>query len=1115
MADLINQQIEDNVNPNNLRIETDITLNTPVQDGAVSVPDILEQSPQIQVPEVTELVEDGVSTSATPSTILPNDSAPNLPTDFNQTLQSLQLYNGLSRNQLLRNRRFIMPQTQMNEVESLLTPMVDGEGIDIPDRRSRFRRFLDGTVGAFWDYWWGEVDPNDPQIGLFGNNFGDFNIELPGIGARRGFSRLLYGLGLLPNVGQGIGADIGRRAAARVDALGLTDLLSTGGDILKGIFVPGELGSGLDALTRIPDALQSVQTDDVLRAPIAQFFPELFSEETRVREQEFFRLTEDGEYMPYLARALSGQDLAFANFQIDAEGRFNPFGILGDIEDFGEDGRMSELPRLLLGMAADVALDPFTGIFNDNIDDIARFFRRTQSNRVSVVPPISQRALLPASTTGQLPQLTGVDQVLNPRPIFNRPNFRRTLPQSIPQLRDFVPIQIRRVPNNLTVRTIDDIPIVIPNQLDDIIDAEIVNEFTRAIRPQLQHTDLVHRLPSSIDDINISPRLADSISQVANSYNNIFPIGVSHLSIQQIISAIPNQNLQDYLRLNTRQIGNNIPTLPSARIQNVNVNQLVNSVTNRPISTYTQQRARSLRQIINNSDLSYEELFTEARRIGQRTDIQQPQIIPTNVTDVTIDVQPERTLEELFAEADAIEERALIREQFQDPITGAPRTPTETPVIDQQALPEARLEDPGSLFPELSVKKSEALMDIIDRNDLDIGDGIAFVHAGERVQAMITAKNDSLSLDFTVDGVSFRDMRDRAAIPFDELKQFARRWRELRSEFDQFPGIISTVPGGLSLDEAFSKMRAYTRYGFHPIRLSDMPDDLSGLNYIFDHHKVADDILERATEGIDDNLRITNPDAYNEILNGNAQSILFEDYTLVYIDDLNLPVRDIPGNEVGTVNRVHEAVADIVEPSVLANPDAYDEIQHTLPDAIRAYEPDERTLAAIDNYNFSFSKLEDSFNLVTELETQLDELNNVDISDYNNFSSYLDNQEETLEELVDQWNGLKELVAEGLVTLDADTEAIYTIIEDLANNPSTRNASRYIEQIRYRLQNQLQDAFNDAIESYDVFENTRGQLEELTTNSNREFIQESLVRDREYTDSLIDNLGQGNRNNCF
>lgn len=556
MTNIITDTVNDNIIGDGDQIITELPPQPPQQvvdegqvdttlgDGSSVLPD-----PGFEVPTTEQLVDSIQSPSVQPPELqtdpITTPDLTTLPELSNFVPQ--QLYDGTSLNQLRRARRHIMPEPQLNTVEQTLTPFQDGERQQITGERetgfARFRSIL-GNVFGF-----SEVDESAPVRGIFGNNFGDFNFELPGIGARTGPSRLLYMLGLLPNVGQGIGADLGRRAASNFERSGFSSLLN-------GIrnFDVGEIN----------EANRQFRNELITNIPGSRFFAQNLHEERERQVEEFYNLTEDGNHMPYIIRALSGQDLAFTNFSNDVDGSFNPFGVLGNYESFGDNGRLAELPRVLLGMTLDVALDPFTGIFNDNIDDITRAVRRQQVDRVDVAAPL-------ATTNRRLLNSAGV-----PTQQFN-------------------PIQLRNNIPTVQAEIVDDIPVYIPQQLQpvagEIIDAEIV----RTVRPSLQPTDLVRRLPASSEDLSIVVRNSEQLTDVGNLFNNVFPRGISVNNIDRIIRSLPSNALQDYISLSTRRLGNIPAQLPPSSITNISPSQLVRQL-DRPVGDFTRDQARNLRR---------------------------------------------------------------------------------------------------------------------------------------------------------------------------------------------------------------------------------------------------------------------------------------------------------------------------------------------------------------------------------------------------------------------------------------------------------------------------------------------------------------------------------------
>ena len=146
-----------------------------------------------------------------------------------------------------------------------------------------------GTIGPVL----GAIDFYAEQLGFqapFGNRYG-WNFGEMGAGP---IGALLYHLGIIQNTAQGLAADAGREIGA---------------------FTYGISGS-LSGNVRLQD------------------FFNIGSEEYVSRVNEFYRLTEDGEYLSYTIRALRGDRLGFSNFTYNENNRFQPYAFMGDAEDF-------------------------------------------------------------------------------------------------------------------------------------------------------------------------------------------------------------------------------------------------------------------------------------------------------------------------------------------------------------------------------------------------------------------------------------------------------------------------------------------------------------------------------------------------------------------------------------------------------------------------------------------------------------------------------------------------------------------------------------------------------------------------------------------------------------
>lgn len=907
MADLINQQIQANVDNQSINIPQ--VSPPPVEASSqqeLTAPVDFSTNENIDYTESVDVPTPNLRSG------LPEVSSQSLP-EFTSTPISEQLYFGPSRQQLVRAGTFALPRIRTNTANQLLqNPRLADRNYLFDSRRNRVSSFLERVVGGFYDYALGR-NPGEPR-GLFGNNFGDFGSG--------GLGRLFYTLGLLPNVSLGAGADIGREVGARLEALNLDDLLRAGGNWLRNPFDPNNRQQLNEALgsVRYRDLAAQANVFNPALAPLAQF---LESPNFRQRRAEFYELTEDGEYLPYFVRALRGDDLSGATFQRQLDNDFNPYGVLGDAEEFersltprpGESANRAVLrtwanyaPRFLAGLAFDIVSDPFTGPAND----IARWLTRSRVAEVIVTPPTTPQRMLPAAPdTPPSPMLPGQPQRLLPGE-----GTTIDIGQATIEYRQFRPIEVRGLPAGIEVQQLDSTPVAVPRGLlvGDTVDQVLTPRPVRrrvlqAIAPQEQWTDVAQRALVSADDLNIRPRSAIELRRVVNAYDNIISTRVRNVNqIEAIVNAIPDKALREYLQLAARPIGRPVPMLPAASdLAKIDTTRLINQL-DRPVTEYTENLARQIDQLQDNPE--------SINNI--------PWYVQSGLQRIVGTVNPDNVrLPSIVASSGAVfyaDEESFIK--YFDPR-----------VLELGDITPDTVPDPGYV---------EEMLTMIDME-------VDMLQATEDIPYVV----NMISYERNPDGTGFIEL---------ENVQGRTLYEYLNSEDfndEQYYDIITRV---IDLSQDFYD-RGFVHYDLHPGNI--MVDDNFDIKFIdlglssraMYHYSAASDLrysqqlLEEALYDIKNKLL---PEVLPELTD-----VAEQNYSRTFLD-----VSRIISDRIDEITRIRTEFSTR----------AYNEVRLELADDLRAINPTREIRARTDDYLAARESMEAAFNDVTDLEAQLHEL---------------------------------------------------------------------------------------------------------------------------------------------
>ena len=525
-------------------------------------------------------------------------------------------------------------------LENALRGGLDSTQNPFRDRSSRY-----GALGTFAynlvDTLFG-LEENE-AVGLFGNNFGDF-----GNGA---LGRFFYGLGLLPNTAMGAAADLGRSVGARVDTTqrGNATTLDRIADALTPIPIVGAFAAG------IPRSRQYVEG-----------------------VREFYRLTEDGTHMPYVARALQGRDLSFSSWQVNESGAFNPFGVLGDIRETPTD----QLPaRFVLGLVLDIVTDPITGPVNDALanarravtasTDTTRALVRTRATEFDIpltpVPPPSGLTVLRSTpptlgiptnsvtnrfdgnnfTSLDLGEATIEPRVRGTSGVPQLPASRASSAPALPPPVD-VPAAIQLSPPSPLAR-IDNIRIPSTETMAQSIVPVTPNPAVNRdyFLPQLPYERMPTRFLTG--ETTIEPSTPDVNAQVINALvGNVVPRGFSFSDTDRIVFALRGNNTSAMTLYNPPTRMRQVIDPVEADLPESVAIQIADDVRFAPIDT----AAREM-----------QELFESVSRMGDNVDSQVDESIPFDTQLDEALAEGEAQINDLLARMpeDWIEERAILQ----------------------------------------------------------------------------------------------------------------------------------------------------------------------------------------------------------------------------------------------------------------------------------------------------------------------------------------------------------------------------------------------------------------------------------------------------------------------
>lgn len=554
-----------------------------------------------------------------------------------QPFNSQILYEGPTVQQLRDDRQFIVPTLSPRQSLTDLALSIPNDvwnDVFTGTNRAFGRGLLDG-FGSIFN--WEEQAGKEP-IGLFGPVAGaiDFYAEQLGFqapfGNRYGWNfdqmgagpvgALFYSLGIIPMTTMGVAADIGREAAAQWYAS--TGSLSGGGgvqNLLRGLFRP--------------------PTD---------------SSVMQERRREFYRLTEDGEYLPYTIRALRGDRLGFSNFRYDEDGRFEPFAVMGDAEDFrgwtvppspaeggttADQWRAAQLNiqtfgRVALGVGLDLIFDPLGPLNN---------FGRSWASR-------GARHLAPAANTWapapdfqpipsyRTPRLGGAPDVGMPPPAPPRPPRpsapapRRINVDVLPDLppRALPPDVTTAAPglmNNAQTYTrhfVPDMPqgisVEIPSVRGfDVSGSHIPQPRTIDLRqapvfaPQVQLADAVRYAnisrvarPFDLRRINLVRRSPADLSRLLESYS----VPSTPRTVEYLLPSVEDANMRRHLQHTATPLGVEIPqSLPPSQVPLRIDPRIIADATGRVLEEYGQAFVNWM------NDISHERTPQNIDRLAQ------------------------------------------------------------------------------------------------------------------------------------------------------------------------------------------------------------------------------------------------------------------------------------------------------------------------------------------------------------------------------------------------------------------------------------------------------------------------------------------------------------------
>lgn len=202
------------------------------------------------------------------------------------------------------------------------------------------------------------------------------------------------------------------------------------------------------------------------------------------------------------------------------------------------------------------------------------------------------------------------------------------------------------------------------------------------------------------------------------------------------------------------------------------------------------------------------------------------------------------------------------------------------------------------------------------------------------------------------------------------------------------------------------------------------------------------------------------------------------------------------------LNPEQEAIDALINPSVAANPDAYDEVKFTMSTDIAPERLSPEAAEAIDVYTRLRNEVASSVTMDTDLRYQLSEIQDIDPEDF--YNAILTDDPPAIEDVTKFMN-----------EADPEVETLIQVYDEMLENPSTRNVQRYLSQLEFTVEARIEDNFNEATRQIQLMLNQEDTLREMADVVNGQMIEDQLSRTSVEVDNLVERIGRTSRGNCI
>lgn len=204
------------------------------------------------------------------------------------------------------------------------------------------------------------------------------------------------------------------------------------------------------------------------------------------------------------------------------------------------------------------------------------------------------------------------------------------------------------------------------------------------------------------------------------------------------------------------------------------------------------------------------------------------------------------------------------------------------------------------------------------------------------------------------------------------------------------------------------------------------------------------------------------------------------------------------------LNLEQEAIRDLLQPDLTRNPEAYDEVRDTLPDALAPYSPTAEELAIVQRYTEQQSLTESLMIEHSDMLYQLDQIRQIDAEAF--YDELLLAGDELSTFNIDE--------AQSFLREDDMYDVLVELYNDMIEEPTTRNVQRYLSQLEHTTDEQLADISRELYSAMDDLFTQEDLLRSTTNSSNQRYIQDVLDSGDLNRRQLDAEFGKSSRGNC-